>query len=65
MDITGEGFPVEHEVVADNVECQAGAPVGRRVICGNPCGGVTTAPFLLLWFFFLTLCDQINKVFSS
>lgn len=63
VDITGEGFPVEHKVVADNVECQAGAPVGRGVICGTPCCGVTTTPFLLLCFFFLTLCDQIGNGF--
>lgn len=32
VDITGQVFSVEQEVVADNVECQAGAPVGSRVI---------------------------------
>ncbi len=69
VDITRQGLSVEQEVVADNVECQAGAPVGSRAIgrgggttsSSNPCRRVTVTPFLLLGFFFLTLCDHRDE----
>lgn len=69
MDITRQGLSVEQEVVADNVECQAGAPVGGRAVgrgggtssSSNPCRRVTVTLFLLLGFFFLTLCDHRDE----
>lgn len=68
VDVTGQVFSVEQEVVADDVECQAGAPVGSWVIgrrsgaasSSAPCHLFTITWFLLLGFFFLTLCDHTN-----
>lgn len=69
VDISGHVLLVEHKVVSDNVERQAGAPVGRWVIrCGSgtssspSCG--LTAPLLLLGFFFLLLCHHIDKAIA-
>lgn len=62
VDITRQGFSVENKGVANNVECEAGAPVGNWVIsCGSGSCCSVTFTFLLLGFFFLTLCDHIDK----
>lgn len=64
VDITGQVLSVKQEVVTNNIECQAGTPVGSWVIwCGTTsspaaCRRVSMASFLLLRFFFQTLRDH-------
>lgn len=66
VDITRQVFSVKQEVVADNVECQASAPVRNWVVglgrgtSSTPCRRVTITS-LLLGFFFLTLWDHVDE----
>lgn len=64
MDVTRKVFSVKQEVVADDVECQARAPVGNWVIGGGGGGGSDSVCFLsitlllLLGFVLLPLYDH-------